>query len=357
MLKNIFLNVIFLFCLLCVDLFSIEITVIKNPQPTCMETELSSLEITKVISTINEKVFLAQPVAITGDDNGNIYIYDNLHCKIFKFDKNSELVNSFGRLGHGPGTFRASGDMATIYCGKDKILYICDFIQKKIMSFTTDGKYLRDYKINPWRILQPVVDAKGNFYLPSASNGMIDVEDNNMNLKTTLLSENEYRNCLFIKPTFYFSRTEIFSNYFNTDIGLLSDSSILIYNRNTSTIYLLDKNFKLVRKANLWPKNALEDYGKRLQKFQKDEDFGNAWIIFFHSLFIDEDKKNIFYLQTKTDMYGVLIYAFDLKGRLMKVLKIDDDPYVRIKWKKNNLFYGFGSKNDLRIYKEKEERR
>ena len=64
---------------MCIDLFSVEITVIKNPQPTCIETELASLEIKRTISNINGKLFLAQPVAIAGDDKGNIYVYDNLH--------------------------------------------------------------------------------------------------------------------------------------------------------------------------------------------------------------------------------------------------------------------------------------
>lgn len=344
---------IYVFNILFINLFSIEIDVLKSPQPTCTEKDFKSLEMVKSISNIDEKVFLAQPVALTGDDDGNIYIYDNLHCKIFKFNKDHHFIKSFGQIGREAGAFGASGGMATIYFGKNGILYVCDYMQKKIISFTSEGKHLKDFKIIPWRIFLPVVDAKGNFYLPSAGNGMIDVEDSNMNHKTTLLSENEYHRCLFIEPNYYFSRTEIFANYFNTDVRLLPPSDILIYNRNTSTVYLLDKNYKLVRKVNLWPENALKNYRDRLLVLQKEEDYENAWISFFHTLFIDEDEKNFFYLQTSSDQFNVLIYAFDLKGQLVKVLKIEDETFVSFKWKKNNLFYGFGVKNDLKIYKEK----
>jgi hypothetical protein len=289
---------------------------------------------------------------MTADEKFNIYIYDSLHCKIFKFDKTNKFVTSFGRQGAGSGAFGAPGSFVAICCGKDGNLYTCDSTKRRVMAFTTEGKHIKDYKINPWRICRPVVDAKGNFYLPSAGNGMFDVEDMRLNRKTAILSENEYRRCLFIKPTYYFSRAEVFSNYFNTDICLLPDSNILIYNRNTSSFYLLDKNHRLVRKADLWPKNALNSYRKRLLEFQKEEDFENAWMPFFRPLFIDDDEKNIFYLQTRTDEYKVLIYAFDLRGRLVKVLKIEDDDLVRFKCKQNNLFYGFGSNNDIKIYKE-----
>ena len=345
---------IFLCLYICIsiNLFSIEIEVIKNPKPTCSEKNIASLVLIKSISNIDDKTFFAQPTAMTADANSNIYIYDSLHCKIFKFDKNNKFIISFGGQGANPGTFGKPGNFVTIGCGKDGNLYTCENMKKRVMVFSVDGKHIKNYKITPWRIFQPVVDEKGNFYLPSSSNGMVDVEDLKSNRKTTLLSENEYRRCLFINPTYYFSRAEIFSNYFNTDIYLLSDSNILIYNRNASTFYLLDKNYRLKRKANLWPENALNSYQKRLLEFQKDEDFENAWIPFFRPLFIDGDEKNIFYLQARTDEFKVLLYAFDLRGQLVKVLKIGDDELVRFKCKQNNLFYGFGSNNDIKIYKE-----
>ncbi len=333
-------------------LFAVEIEVIKNPRPTCVEKNYSSLVLAKTILEIDEKTFLLQAVRMTADGRGNIYVYDNLQCKIFKFNKNNEFVKAFGEKGKGPGALSSGPNLVTIYYGKDDRLYAYSSIKGEIMSFTADGKHIKNYNLKPWRICRPMVDSKRHVYFPSAQDGMIDVVDGEMNVKTTLLSDKEYHRCLFIEPNFYFSRTEIFPNFFNTNVNFLSDSKIVIYNRNTSTIYLLDKNHKLVKKANLWPQKALESYRSRLAAFQVEEDFENSWVSLFHLPFIDEDNKNILYLQTITDEFKVLLYAFNLDGHLVKVLKFEEDGFVRFQLKINNLFYGTGSEGEIKIYKE-----
>jgi hypothetical protein len=340
---------------LCINLYSIEIEVIKDPKPTCIERNFSLLELVNVLSDFDKNDFLARPFSMTADNTGNFYIYDSLQCKIFKFDSKNNFVSSFGSKGQGPGEFGKGGPLFINY-GKDGHLYVCNHTLRRVMSFTPDGKHIKDYKIRPWIFFNPVVDADGNFYLPSTRNGVIDIIDNNMEKYTTLLSEREYHRCLFIKPTLYFSREEIFPGYFNTVIHLLSDSRILVYIRNTAALYLLKKQ-KVVKKVNIWPQKALGHYKKRLMELKNEESCDTMWETLFTSIFLDDDEENYIYFQA--DIYEdkilkIFLYKFNLNGSLSRVLwrDIDNNGSLRFKLKKNGFFYAFDDDGNINIFKE-----
>jgi DNA-binding beta-propeller fold protein YncE len=84
--------------------------------------------------------WLEQPVDVTWDAAGNVYIADGyLHPRIVKYDKNGRLVKTSGTLGSGPGQFNGLHSMAA--------------------------------------------DAKGNLYIADRNNGRIQVLDSDLNFK------------------------------------------------------------------------------------------------------------------------------------------------------------------------------
>ena len=86
-----------------------------------------------------------QPTDVAWDSQGNIYITDGyINSRVAKYDKNGDWVKSFGEPGTGPGQFRTPHAIAI---DKNDNVYVGDRGNQRVQIFDTNGKYLREWKI------------------------------------------------------------------------------------------------------------------------------------------------------------------------------------------------------------------
>lgn len=86
-----------------------------------------------------------QPTDVAWDSRGNTYISDGyINSRVAKFDRNGDWVKSFGEPGTGPGQFRTPHAIAIDV--KDNV-YVGDRGNQRVQIFDTDGKYLREWKV------------------------------------------------------------------------------------------------------------------------------------------------------------------------------------------------------------------
>jgi DNA-binding beta-propeller fold protein YncE len=87
-----------------------------------------------------------QPTDVTWDAAGNSYISDGyINSRVAKFDKDGNWVKSWGQRGKGPGEFNLVHSIASD--AQDRI-YVADRNNRRIQVFDTDGKFLREIKID-----------------------------------------------------------------------------------------------------------------------------------------------------------------------------------------------------------------
>jgi len=329
-----------------------EVTIIRDPKPTCSEKTYVTLKKIKTLAgDIGKGEFLASPCRMTVDQNGNLFVYDRAQYKIFKFDKAFNFVKSFGNDGSGPGEFKRTNRFShgiSLNIGKDGNLYGHDMYGTKIAAYDTDGNYLHDYRVPFMMPFKPVVDEKKNIYIPSTNQGAIDKYDPKMNCLTTLLSSDVYRSFLMFEPGFYMKEMHTKANGYNTHFDLTQGNRLLVFIANTSTLCIF-KEDKLEKKFSLWPAQSLKRYKEDMDS-REDTD---KWFFLFFNFFVDMDNEEYFYLQYGTDIKNKVssTYQFNLKGELIKVLNAQMEDYPLFFAKKNQRFFAI-RQDSIYVYME-----
>jgi len=80
------------------------------------------------------------------DSAGNTYISDGyINSRIAKVDKNGDWIKSWGEPGDGPGQFKTPHSIAV---DAEDHVYVADRANRRIQVFDTQGKFLREIKID-----------------------------------------------------------------------------------------------------------------------------------------------------------------------------------------------------------------
>lgn len=87
-----------------------------------------------------------QPTDVAWDSQGNIYITDGyVNSRVAKYDRNGDWVKSWGEPGTSPGQFRTPHAIAI---DRQDNVYVGDRGNSRVQVFTTDGQYLREWKVS-----------------------------------------------------------------------------------------------------------------------------------------------------------------------------------------------------------------
>lgn len=346
------------------NVFAANINVIKEPKPTLVESRYVELNQTgSVDEDLGDKGFLFYPKSFTSDSAGNVYVYDSLQAKVFKFDKNLNVITSFGDKGAGPGEFSGVSKTRPVWLniGPDGNLYANDVLARKVMVFNLKGKFIHDLVYGYDRVVKkPVLDGKGNLYLYSLG------EDQSMNFKN--LENKPILRVGFIEDSFAYlyrvpnleqgTRRHKYILYATVlemmQMDITPGGNILVYYPTDSTLLIL-KNGKILRRIKLWPRNALAWHKTALLRFMKLDKTASKNMFF--NLFADSDDANLFYLQLGRDerKQKNFLYQFDLNGQVRKVFYVtykQGDPYTLFRSKVNG---GFLAIREEKIVQLKEQ--
>jgi bifunctional DNA-binding transcriptional regulator/antitoxin component of YhaV-PrlF toxin-antitoxin module len=107
-----------------------------------------------------EEEIFSEISSIAVDDEGNIYLLDGKENKILVFDKKGKYLKSFGKKGQGPGEM---GGPSGIHLTPAKELLVDDSLNRKLIFFSLDGKFLRNISTATFFGLGGVeLDSQGN---------------------------------------------------------------------------------------------------------------------------------------------------------------------------------------------------
>lgn len=332
---------------------------VENPQPTHYEKTFSQMEeIKRINPDFDKDHFFAKITSLAVDDKGNLYCYDKVLKKIFKFNPNFEHVTSFGQQGRGPGEFSGIDlGYMKINITPNNQLAVINHGDRRISLFDLNGKHLRDQKlpaVNSSPSL-PVFDKSGNYFVVLNS-GTIKMLDENNKILSTYLNKDDFDQFVMYEPEVPpgFPDMRWLPNEFNTFIDMAYEGSFFIYLSNSSTFFHF-RDSKLIKKMNIWPEIAMDAHRRsteELDRKTKAKGFKNeVYAHLMDAFFIDKDDAHTFYLNGRQSETGQRwVYKFCIDGNLEKVL-LSPKP-VRIYVKRNGLFYGI-SGEDILILKEK----
>jgi hypothetical protein len=335
--------------------------IIHDPKPTQETKTILELELIKEISgDLDETHFLAAPINIAVDGDGNIYVHDRKLVKIFKLDRNYNYVKTFANGGRGPGEISPNDiGLNNMYLAADGNLYFHSRFNRKIIIFDKEGKLVREIRL-PQELnipaFCPVADAKGNLYIRSTNSGAVDRFDSMLRQRHTFLTHKEYKKFIIIEPFRSIVNDMLYPEDTNTFYDVLPGNRLLIYIDNSSSVYLFQCD-KLVHKFNAWPSRGIYGYKKIKEEIwereKKNPSAKNYHINFSWSFFVDKDDQQSFYIDPVGFKNKRSLFKYDKNGNLMAIYTYERN-HGRIKAKRNNIFYGIDRVNGaINLYKEK----
>ncbi len=348
-----------------------KVTIYENPKPNCEEKVFVKLEkVAEIKDDIDSEDFLVMPWSLVVDAKGNIYVYDYMMGKIYKYDKDLNLVTTFGGKGRGPGEFGSMSGRGTgrvhLCFGPDGNIYAGDKGNRKIVCFDPNGQLVKEIRmdVKPFTEIIPAMDSKGRFYIygKDDDDGIINVYSPKGERVNRLLDRNLLPFAMFkqfrrkLMQTFYYetSRTTI-------SHAMVKGDRLIVYSKLSGSYFLLKEN-KVIKSKKLWPKKALQWYKDMfIETLQDHHPQYEGFHPYFTQLTIDQDDERFFYqyFGQPNNSKNSYMYKFDLNGNLDKVFYYEEphEGYLtKVMAKRNGLFYAIGPNKEqnktIMIFKE-----
>lgn len=300
----------------------------------------------------NEELnFFANVTDLCVDKEDNLYVADSKLHSIFKFNKNQEFLFSFGQEGQGPGEFMGR---LRISAGNDGNIYISDHGSYRFYIFSSNGKFIRQFRL-PRNTLDVVVaNSRGEMYLFSESGYyVVDCFNSSFRYLRSLL-EVKYKHDFPVEhPSKKVLRSLLMRPPRPLEVHKIlskNDHLFLIFNNSLVVVYF-DQNNKLVNQFRIDHPGFIKDYGKRLRDAKK----AGGWINCFGSAFLD-DKERICLCYFNSEFAMPEIYRYQQDGKFVDRIRIKDldfssNEVIRVCDSFGN-FYGIDNKlSQISIYK------
>lgn len=153
-----------------------ELLLVTDPGKACVHfIDLRQHRYTEVCSIGRQE--LEQPIGVTADGNGHVYVSDSSIGNVFVFNKQGDFVRPFVA----PGELQRPADL--VYSPQTGLLYVADVVAHKVQVFQPDGKYVRSVGhrgTEPDALNFPThvwVDRNGVLYVTSSMDFAIKIFD------------------------------------------------------------------------------------------------------------------------------------------------------------------------------------
>ncbi|MFW9972453.1 MAG: 6-bladed beta-propeller, partial [Candidatus Odinarchaeota archaeon] len=121
------------------------VKVIKNPgEPLYGEITFELEENLSIGNEDNENYMFFNLSRIAFDSEQNIFVLDAGNCRIQKFDKNGNFLQTIGRRGQGPGEFEQP---RSIQFDLKNRIYVYDSLRRNLYVFEKDGKFKKTIRL------------------------------------------------------------------------------------------------------------------------------------------------------------------------------------------------------------------
>jgi len=271
---------------------------------------------------------LANPCDLIISPEGFIYILDSQDNNIKMFKKDGSFAKCIGRQGQGPGEFVRPWTISII---KDKI-YVTDTGNRRIQVLSSEGNFIRSYKIPVEYGTGLILDSKANLFLNTKgfkSPKLISVYDNQGNLVREFgaLEGNliEYYDFTLIKKQI--KEGEI-PDSFKNDLLLINDQSgdLFAVHRALNKLKKFASDGKLLKETEIEAEEYKEIYKEFLQKNESETNPSMFWgLIYVNDLAIDRNGNLYVLLNIPSQM---IIYVYSNDGQYMgKFLGVEDSIF------------------------------
>jgi hypothetical protein len=137
------------------------VIIVRNPKEPLYGPEVFDLELELTIGEAEgPKEYMFTDIRyVAVDDDENIYVADVREAHIKIFDKNGDYISTVGRKGQGPGDIQFPRNVCIT---NQKQIMVPDSGNLWISFFSKEGKYIRNIRTTPRRLLEAKVDTEGN---------------------------------------------------------------------------------------------------------------------------------------------------------------------------------------------------
>jgi len=299
--------------------------IIKDPKPTHRAKTVNTLKLVKIITPdIDDEHFIAQIGKIQVDRHGNIYVYDHVSFKFFKFDKNYKFIKIFGRVGKGPGEYQAYRYLLKDFrIFENDTIYFNDMDGFKNIAYDLEGKLLHEWKYPRRVVVLPIRVNNGQWL--AYTRYTFDILDKNIKKHVkTLLTVRDFTKKNLSGPT----DTMHIMISGNIEVDRFSPYTFGVIGRYTGKFYYF-KNEKLINSFQILPERWINSLKVKVKKSEADkkkhvgdpksrEILTNTFYPTITDFFSDRDNQEEFYVGgVSTKNIHNPLYKFNVKGDLI----------------------------------------
>jgi len=224
---------------------------VKNPKEPMYGEDVFSLEedLTLGKKERSEGYLFERIRSIDIDKNENIYVLDHMAVKISIFDRNGELIRTFGSKGQGPGEMQHPNFIQIT--SKEEVM-VYDPLTRRLLFFSMEGKYLR--QTSTAKIAYPMLpiklDSRGELtaiIVPPPPMGGIELKKFDSNLDLLLM----------------ISKTEKDDSYLRRESKAWQPSLLCAVTQDDNIVWAYPKKYEF---------HALNPEGKLIRKIIKDHE-------------------------------------------------------------------------------------
>jgi len=269
-------------------------------------------------------------------DDTLLFILDQHQKTIFIFSESGRYIRKVVHVGKAPGEYIA----ITSFCidKKNRIIYIYDITQKKILTFNYNAQFIREAKLSTLGIIRSIgVLGNGNLvcFTPDFSgperDGVWEIDSDGNFIKQFRKVDSKYR--------FGWSPYPYYSIY---------DGKISFYDSFTDEVYSI-KNDRLTCDLTIDLKQKMPDKYLIKREGINHEGTGNYYLNdniaendhYYYFQFRSNKLGDVYvFLEKKTEKLFVtdkIAYEPDTRRSIQNIFSYDAHAFVGIRWGENNL--------------------